>query len=125
MRKQYNFRPGVEGLDAWDVDRLIVLSSSFPVAEIAISEIKEIDLPYWSIGSDDAPTVRDFAEHFSLMMEADLSYPIILNIDGRVMDGMHRVAKALSEGRTTIRAVRFEYQPQPDFENCDPDALPY
>lgn len=27
MRKQYHFWPGEKGLDAWDVDRLIALSS--------------------------------------------------------------------------------------------------
>ena len=31
--------------------------------------------------------------------ETDLEYPIILAADGRVMDGMHRVCKALLEGK--------------------------
>ena len=30
------------------------------------------------------------------------------------MDGGHRVAKAYLEGRTSIRAVRFEVDPEPD-----------
>jgi hypothetical protein len=30
--------------------------------------------------------------------EADLAFPIILSSDGRVMDGMHRVTKAATEG---------------------------
>ena len=38
---------------------------------------------------------------------ADLSYPIILHPTGWVMDGYHRVAKALLAGHTTIKAVRF------------------
>jgi hypothetical protein len=41
------------------------------------------------------------------------------------MDGMHRVARAILEGRTTIRAVRFEVEPEPDYRNCQPDDLPY
>jgi len=125
MRKQYNFWPGKNGLDAWDVDRLIKLSSSFPISEVSIDEIKEIDSAYWSTGNSSKPTVRDFVEHFKLMVEADLDFPIILNVDGRVMDGMHRIAKALIEGRKTIRAVRFDYQPKPDFINCHPEELPY
>ena len=33
-------------------------------------------------------------EHIHLMDAADLAYPIILSSAGRVMDGMHRVAKS-------------------------------
>ena len=33
-----------------------------------------------------------------LVERAELAYPIILAPDGRVLDGMHRVAKALLQG---------------------------
>lgn len=57
--------------------------------------------------------------------ETDLNFPIILSSDGRIMDGMHRVAKALLEGRRTIEAVRFRQDPEPDYEDVQPDDLPY
>jgi len=60
-----------------------------------------------------------------LIEEVDLSHPIILGFDGRVMDGMHRIAKALLQGRTTISAVQFEIQLEPDYRNCRPEDLPY
>ena len=41
------------------------------------------------------------------------------------MDGMHRVVRALLEGRATISAVQFEVHPDPDLRNCRPDELPY
>jgi hypothetical protein len=41
------------------------------------------------------------------------------------MDGMHRVAKALLEGKATIAAVQFTHQPAPDFHNVQPLDLPY
>jgi hypothetical protein len=50
---------------------------------------------------------------------------VILGSDGRVMDGMHRIARAVLEGRTTVRAVRFPMNPEPDFRNCHPDHLAY
>ena len=50
---------------------------------------------------------------------------MILGSDGRVMDGMHRIARALLEERTTIRAVRFPTDPDPDVRNCHPDDLSY
>jgi hypothetical protein len=34
-----------------------------------------------------------------LIQHADLKFPIILSCDGSVMDGMHRVGRALLEGR--------------------------
>jgi hypothetical protein len=58
-------------------------------------------------------------------MDVDPSFPIILGFDGRVMDGMHRVARAMLEGRTTIPAVQFVTHPAPDYLNCRPGDLPY
>lgn len=125
MRKQYNFWPSESGLDAWDVDRLIQLSQNLVVREIPVTSITEIDSPYWFNDERDKPTVRNLVDHFRLVQEVDSSYPIILNVDGRVMDGMHRVARALLDGKTTIKVVQFEQQPEPDFRNCKPEDLPY
>src|SRR3984957_12633834 len=125
VRKQYNFWPGELGLDAWDVDRLVLLSKDLPVREIALDSIGEIDTNYWFDYGPVDPTVRRVVEHIRLIQDADLSYPIILGSDGRVMDGMHRIARALLNGDATIRAVQFEVQPEPDFRNCAPGDLPY
>jgi hypothetical protein len=54
-----------------------------------------------------------------------LRYPIIRAANGAVMDGMHRVSKALVEGRDTIEAVQFDTDPEPDHVGCQPDDLPY
>jgi hypothetical protein len=97
MRKQYHFRPGVTGLDAWDVDRLISLSAGLPIIEVPLASIHEIDSVYW-YDHDYRPTIRSVAEHARLIAEADLSWPILLSHDGWVMDGMHRVAWALLDG---------------------------
>jgi hypothetical protein len=125
MRKQYNFWPGREGLDAWDVDRLIELSANFPVRSIPLDSIKELDTAYWFNDERDRPTVNLIIEHLRLIEDVDMSYPIILNVDGRVMDGMHRVARAVLDGESTIMAVQFDYQLEPDFLNCTPKDLPF
>ena len=125
MRKQYHFWPGERGLDAWDVDRLIELSSALPVREVALDSIDEIDSVYWFDDRTDRPTVRRVVDHLRLIEDVNLSHPIILGVDGRVMDGMHRIAKALLEGRSTISAVRFATHPDPDYRNCRPEDLPY
>lgn len=125
VRKQYHFWPSDDGFDAWDVDRLIQLSRDLPVREIELSSIWEVDTVYWFDYETDPPTVRRVVDHVRWIHEVDLSYPIILGHDGRVMDGMHRVGRALLEGHQTIKAVQFDEPLPPDFRNCDPDDLPY
>ncbi|MGH9098565.1 MAG: hypothetical protein ACRDWB_14210 [Acidimicrobiales bacterium] len=124
MRKQYHFWPGDQGLDAWDVDRLVGLTAGLPVEQIPLDSIDEVDSVYW-FTDDLVPSVRAVVEHTRLIQAVDTTYPIILGSDGRVMDGMHRVARALLEGRSTIAAVRFELPLEPDYRNCRPEDLPY
>jgi hypothetical protein len=90
-----------------------------------MESIDEIDSVYWFDDKTDRPTVRSVVDHARLIEDVDLSHPIILGVDGRVMDGMHRIAKALLEGRSTISAVRLEVHPDPDYRNCRPEDLPY
>lgn len=125
MRKQYHFVPSERGFDAWDVDRLVALSAELPVRDVPLSSIEEIDTPFWFGADGGQTTVRIMVEHFRLINEVDPSYPIILGAAGQVMDGMHRVARALLEGRTSLKAVRFETQPDPDFRDVRPEDLPY
>ncbi len=124
MRKQYSFRPADEGLDAWDVDRLIEAGSGLPVKDVAVESIAELDTDYWFCFGP-VPTVRRIIEQVRLIQEVDCSDPIILGADGRVMDGMHRIARAILEGRSTVKAVQFKIEPEPDYRNCSPGDLPY
>ena len=125
MRKQYHLWAAATGFDAWDVGRLISLSRGLPVHAVPVASVREVDTVYWFDGSTAAPTVRAIVEHARLMRDADLSLPVILGPDGRVMDGMHRIARALLEGRTDVSAVRFPALPEPDYRDCQPEDLPY
>jgi hypothetical protein len=116
VRKQYSFWPSERGFDAWDVDRLIRLSKDLPIREVRLETITEVDAVYWFPGRQ-KPTVRKIVEHVRLIGEVDLSYPVILGVDGRVMDGMHRIARSLLENRASVPAVRFQVQPAPDYVN--------
>ena len=125
VRKQYYFRPHGEAFDAWDVDRLIELSADPTVTEIPLTSIAEIDSVYWFGADGSSATVRILVRHMELVNAVDLSYPVILGADGLVMDGMHRIAKSLLQGRRTVRAVQFEEQPSPDHTSVSPEELPY
>jgi len=122
VRKQYHFQKSPQGLLSWDVDRLVFLSKDFPVKRIPLNEIEEMDEPYWF---DSAPACRQILDHIILVNDSDLAYPIILNSKGRVMDGMHRVLKALLEGRQYIDAVQFDTDPLPDYVGIAEKDLPY
>lgn len=123
MRKQYYFRTSDRGLLAWDVDRLVQLSSRLPRKRVRLDEIRELD-EAWP-GDGETPTWRAMIEHIRLIEEAELSFPIILSASGAVMDGMHRVAKAALEGRSGIEAVQFAEDPPPDHVGRGPAELPY
>lgn len=63
----------------------------------------------WTINDID-----DFIYHAKRCSDANLDYPIILDTCGTIADGMHRVAKAIVHGHTTIKAIRLETMPPED-----------
>ncbi len=83
-------------------------------------ELKPFDLPLVAIysGSDVwAPTGSAYgiAHHVRRAMDVDTAYPIILDQEGFIMDGWHRVLRALIDGKETIKAVRFTETPPHDY----------
>ncbi|MGH7725598.1 MAG: hypothetical protein ACREOU_09235 [Candidatus Eiseniibacteriota bacterium] len=105
------------------MDRLVKLSSPLPRRWIPLGAIRELD-EVWS-SDDEGQSWRALIEHVRLLEEADLTFPIILSSTGRVMDGMHRVAKAMLLGRAEIEAVQFAEDPEPDHVGLGPKELPY
>lgn len=126
MRRQYFFAPTGDGrYDAWDVRRLIDRSAGLPVIDVPLSSIAELDTVYW-FGADGGPaTVRTLVRHMELVDQVDVRHPVILGAAGQLMDGMHRVARAVLDGRSTVPAVRFAVQPDPDFRHVRPEDLDY
>ncbi|HNT30217.1 MAG TPA: hypothetical protein PKL83_04675 [bacterium] len=126
MRKQYYFEPSPHGYYAWDVDRLIEKASRLPVIPIKLADIKELDEDLAKQGTGQGNlTWRQLADHMRLVEEADLSYPILLSADNRVMDGIHRIVKALLRGQTTIQCKQFPENPPADYVDVQETDLPY
>jgi len=94
------------GYHRWSVARLFTLAKDLPVMEIPINHLN-VWYKYEKL------TLREMVMHFKAVQDADLSYPIILDEDGEIMDGRHRVMKAILEGQETIKAVRFDENPSP------------
>jgi hypothetical protein len=125
VRKQYHLRPHPAGLKAWDIDRLVAMTNALVPESVPLTDIRELDEAYWSSGYDRPLTCREIADHVRLVDEVDLAFPIILSTDGRIMDGMHRVARAYLLGQTHVKAVRFIVDPEPDYVGVSPNDLPY
>jgi len=123
MRKQYYFQPSSQGILAWDVEHLIRLSRNLPRKLVPLAQIRELD-EVW-LGDDDRPTWRAMLGHIRLIEQADLAFPIILASNGCVMDGMHRIAKAVLKGGEAIEAVQFEQDPEPDHVGLGPHDVSY
>jgi hypothetical protein len=104
--------PGGRGY--WLTEKLWAAAAQLPSKRVKLKDIREFDRDCW-FGERHAPTIRDVAEHARRIDEADLSYPIILGSDGRLLDGGHRLAKAYLRGDIDVLAVQFEEDPEPDW----------
>ena len=99
-----------DGTGQYVIGNLISRAKDLPVQEMPMEHLNLYNLALKAGGS-----FREFVSHMKAVMDADLSFPIILDEDGYVMDGRHRIAKALFEGKETIKFVRFEKTPAPDY----------
>lgn len=125
MRKPYHLCHSGRGVLAWDVDRRIERSRRIPPVDAPLTEFRELDEPSWFDPDGEEPTCRQVAVHAKLILKADLDPPIVLSSSRRVMAGMHRVCRVPIEGRFSVRAVRFDVDPEPDYVGVEPDELPY
>ena len=98
----------------WWTERLWVLARDLPVITVNLDGIKEFEENCWFLKLEDA-TCKAFAKHAKRIVDADLSFPIILSSEGLLMDGGHRISKAWLNGSTEIRAVKFKIDPEPDW----------
>jgi hypothetical protein len=97
----------------WFISRLIENAKELPVQTMPLSALNLYRL------APHIDSMKSFVGHIQGVLDVDLSYPIILDEEGYVMDGRHRIAKALLEGQETISFVRFDETPQPDYFEKD------
>ncbi len=60
--------------------------------------------------------IRAVCLHMKRVELTNLEYPIIMDETGYIIDGWHRVVKALLAELETIKAVRFDEDPPFDFQ---------
>ena len=67
----------------------------------------------WNIGS-----FLELAKEMQSVLQADYSYPIILDEEYKIVDGAHRLVHAYLDGKTNIKGViiRNDQWPEPDYD---------
>lgn len=83
------------------------------VEKVCLRHLNLCNLP-WSEGK--ICSIDDFLDHSFRVAKADLKNPIVMGWDGFIMDGWHRVCKAILEEETHINAYRFEKYLKPETE---------
>lgn len=97
------------GEDKYVINNLHARANELTPKEMPMEHLNIYDLKI------DKTSVKEFARHMRAVLNTDLDYPIILDDEGYVMDGRHRIVKALFEGKKSIKFVRFETTPDADY----------
>jgi hypothetical protein len=99
----------------WRTPTIWAAADGKPIVSVAIESLNMLDEVVWFGGPKDVqPTVRRVVAHARDILDADLSYPIIMTRSGDVLDGAHRIAKAYLNGQQVISAVVLDEWPAPD-----------
>lgn len=91
----------------YNVAKLLDDAKDLPVFDCPLAAINLQSQP-WD-GSD----LFHLAWHTKKVMKADLSMSILLDWNGCIADGRHRVIKAIALGKRTIKARRMTWKPTP------------
>lgn len=92
---------------AYDLNILLEAIKGLDVFDIQLAAI-DLSVTPWSGDID----IRRFIYHMNRCNKTEPEYPIILNPSGYIIDGWHRVVKAIIDGKTEIPAVRLITMPE-------------
>ncbi len=94
------------GKRRYHVHDCIRLAKDLPVEAV---QVRHLDMSY---GCPCDGTLRSFIAHARMVASADLEHPILLNEDGVLIDGKHRLARAIMDGEPLIKVKRFDIDPE-------------
>lgn len=99
--------------DLYSVARLVDDAKALPIFEVPLAAL-DLSGKIWE-GSN----ILSLSFHVKKVMDADLNCPILLDWNGSIADGRHRIIKAIVTGKRTIKARRMHWQPEPCKEGDD------
>ena len=92
----------------WDMTTIRDATIGLEVFDLQLAAL-DLSVNPWSANS-----FALYLYHCNRIEKANLKYPIILDPTGFIIDGWHRVAKAILKGNTTIKAIKLNVMPEPD-----------
>tara|TARA_Y100000592_G_scaffold3363_1_gene4882 strand:+ start:11190 stop:11600 length:411 start_codon:yes stop_codon:yes gene_type:complete len=102
----------------WKVKTLLRASKNLSVIDWPVSDFCLQEWPW---------AEEDIKNHIERCLEADLNYPILI-WDGKIIDGCHRIIKAIALGQRKVKAKVIRDIPAPDeildfvYNNYENDA---
>lgn len=97
----------------WDNKTLWDAAKGIKPYDLQLSAL-DLDCKVWN---GDISDISSYLFHIKRINNADLNYPIIQHPNGYIVDGWHRVCKAILMGNSTIKCVRLDKMPLPDRED--------
>jgi len=95
-------------VESWNVETLVEAAKDLPIIEYELTNESYDKSLNWTLDN-----VSDFICHMKRVEDCDINVPIILRADGVVMDGRHRIVKAMALGLRVLPARQFVVDPEP------------
>lgn len=100
----------IENNKTYNVKDLIKASENCEEFDLHLDSL-DLDMCCWS--NLKTGSFYTFLEHAKRVREANLKYPVIQTPQGYICDGWHRIAKAILQGKETIKVKRLKRMPGP------------
>ena len=109
-----NFKTYADENNIYSVDMMMayVNQDHPPIIQVSLEEIDwQLDQLVWGTYSPrqviDKPHTKKYAENRERIRKADLSFPIFMTSQYKIIDGYHRLIKATETKQTKIKAYIF------------------
>lgn len=101
----------------WSVEDLWEAAKEYPVELIPVVDlVDKLNGTCWTEGAGEDATPQWVLGHTRRILKADLNCPILIDEKNNILDGVHRLCKAVLDGRDNIAVQRIERLPEPLFE---------
>ena len=99
----------------WELKDIWESSKSLKVEKIKVNELWDSRYTKAWCWQQEGEEINNlfFLHHMKRVLNADLTYPIVLSEENLIFDGVHRLMKAKHVGLDYIECVRFKKDPDP------------
>jgi len=89
----------------WDMADLVALAATAPAKRVEVSSLSAVNKDVWFARTGRTPTLRALAAEFRQVWAADPDQPLLAVAGLGLIDGMHRLVRAMVDGRSHVALV--------------------